>query len=77
VALQQALDLDQFSVAIRAHVGRLSYFSGDYDAATKALRRAVELDPGYIPSRCFLGMTLVQAGENKAALAVFKQLVAL
>ena len=77
VALLQALDLDPFSVAIRAHVGRLSYFSGDYDAATKDLRQAVELDPGYVPSRYFLGMTLVQAGEHKAALAVFEELVAL
>src|SRR4029453_11350578 len=76
LALQQALRLDPFSVAIRAHVGRLSYFSGDYDAAMKHLREAMALDPGYVPSRYFLGMTLVHDGDKPAALALFEELVA-
>jgi TolB-like protein/tetratricopeptide (TPR) repeat protein len=76
LALEQALRLDPFSVAIRAHVGRLSYFSGDYDAAMKHLREAMALDPGYVPSRYFLGMTLVHDGDNTAALALFEELVA-
>jgi TolB-like protein/Tfp pilus assembly protein PilF len=74
-SLQRALELDPFQVDIRAHLGRLLYFSRDYLRSLDELRKAVELDPSYAPARYFLAMCLLQTSDHDEAIAHLESLV--
>jgi predicted Zn-dependent protease len=74
-SLDRALELDPFNVAVHAHVGRLSYFRGDFDRALVELRRSVEIDYSYLPGRYFLAMAMVQCGDAKEAAAQLEDVV--
>jgi len=73
-SLRRAQELDPFSVAVQAHLGRLSYFSRDFERSLAELQRAVELDPNYGAGRYFLGMTLALCGRNREAIAELETL---
>jgi TolB-like protein/Flp pilus assembly protein TadD len=74
-ALEQALKFDPFSVAIQAHLGRLSYFSREFERAVAELQRAIELDRSYWPARYFLPLTKVQCGQTAEAVEDFEAMI--
>ena len=55
--------------------GSLRAATGDYDGARTAMRRAIEIAPGYALARFQLGMLLMTSGEFPAALEVLHPLV--
>jgi TolB-like protein/tetratricopeptide (TPR) repeat protein len=75
-SLQRAQELDPFSTAIQSHVGRLSYFSRDFDRSLRELNRALEIDSDFVAGRYFLGMAQSQCGLHSKAIAGLKVLVA-
>jgi len=55
--------------------GSLRAGAGDFDGARTAMRRAIEIAPGYALARFQLGMLLMTSGEFPAALEVLQPLV--
>lgn len=76
-ALRYALKLDPFSVAIQAHIGRLSYLARDFDRAINGLRETVQLDSAFLPARYFFAMALLHGAHIQASVAEFETLVAI
>lgn len=66
--LQRALELNPLSVAVLAHLARVSYFEKEYAAAAQRLASAVRRDKEYVPARYFLGLVLIQRGEYVKAI---------
>lgn len=55
--------------------GSLRAGAGDFDGARIAMRRAIEIAPGYALARFQLGMLLMTSGEFPAALEVLHPLI--
>jgi len=55
--------------------GSLRAGAGDYEGARVAMRRAIEIAPGYALARFQLGMLLMTSGEFPAALEVLHPLI--
>jgi len=67
-SLRRAVELDPFDVAIHTQIGRLFYFSRQFERALSELRHAVELDTSYLPGLYFHAMTMLQCGDEKNAI---------
>lgn len=55
-------------------LGYLKYKSGLYDQAVLALGRAVSLVPNFANAKYFLGLSLIEVGDDKGALQQFKDI---
>lgn len=71
-SLQRALALDPLSVAVRAHLARVSYFERKYDEAAEELRSVMHLEESYVPAKYFLALVLIQQGDHAAAVATLE-----
>jgi TolB-like protein/Flp pilus assembly protein TadD len=71
-SLQRALALDPLSVAVRAHVARVSYFRNEYDRSAHELRSVMHLEESYIPAKYFLALVQIQQGKCREAIAVLE-----
>lgn len=65
------------SKEIQNNFGSLLAESGRHEAAWPLLRRALDLDPGYMTPRRNLGVSLLAAGKDTDAEAVFTELLSL
>jgi TolB-like protein/Tfp pilus assembly protein PilF len=72
LALQRALALDPLSVAVLAHLARVSYFEQKYDDAADELRSVMHLEESYVPAKYFLALVLIQQGDCAAAVATLE-----
>jgi tetratricopeptide (TPR) repeat protein len=70
-AIRQAQALDPLSLIVNVEVGRLLYFSRQYDAAIAQYSRIFEMDPNFALAHLHLGMALVQKGAYSEALTEF------
>ena len=68
-----ALALLPLDLAANTTLGRVFYMAKDYDKAEAQLRKTLELDPGYLPARRLLGLTLTLAGKHAQALPEFER----
>jgi DNA-binding winged helix-turn-helix (wHTH) protein/TolB-like protein/tetratricopeptide (TPR) repeat protein len=66
-----AQELEPSNLAYSAHVGRVLYFSRQYQAAANHLQRLIKLVPTFDDARSLLGRTLLHQGKIDAALAQF------
>jgi TolB-like protein/Flp pilus assembly protein TadD len=71
-SLQRALALDPLSVAVRAHIARVSYFNKEYDKAADELRSVMHLEESYIPAKYFLSLVLIQQSNYLGAIATLE-----
>src|SRR5581483_3436097 len=71
-SLQRALALDPLSVAVRAHLARVSYFERKYDEAADELRSVMHLEESYVPAKYFLALVLIQQGNYAGAVATLE-----
>ena len=53
--------------------GQNLYLARRYDAAAELLRKNIDLDPGYFLTHYWLGLTLVQQGKPREAIAAFQK----
>ena len=72
-AMRRAQTLDPLSLIISTEIGRLLYFSRQYDAAIAQHRKTLEMDPNFALAHLHLGTALVQTGFYAEALAEFEQ----
>lgn len=68
-----ALALLPLDLAANTTLGRVFYMAKDYDPAEAQLRKTLEIDPGYLPARRLLGLTLTLAGKHAQALPEFER----
>lgn len=68
-----ALALLPLDLAANTTLGRVHYMAKDYDEAEVQLRKTLELDPGYLPARRLLGLTLTLAEKHAQALPEFER----
>lgn len=68
-----ALALLPLDLATNTTLGRVFYMAKDYDPAEAQLRKTLEIDPGYLPARRLLGLTLTLAGKHAQALPEFER----
>ena len=62
-AIDRARSLDPLSMVIATSVGAIYQLSGDTAGAVRALRRAMDIDAGFVMSHYFLGGALREAGD--------------
>ncbi len=72
-----AQELDPLSLVIDANVGRLLYYTRQYDRAIEELQNTLKLDPNYFWAHVFLGMAFEQKGMYAEAMAEAQKVVAL
>jgi TolB-like protein/Flp pilus assembly protein TadD len=65
--IQRAEDLDPLSLAIKADRGKLLYFSRRYQEAAAQLRKALEMDPGFLPAHHWLVRAYAEQGMEAEA----------
>jgi tetratricopeptide (TPR) repeat protein len=61
----------------RFHLGMLYYTTSRFAAAETELRIAIKLDPAFAPAHDKLGLALEELGQTTAALAAYRQAIAL
>jgi tetratricopeptide (TPR) repeat protein len=71
------LDLDPLSLHMNAAVVMHNYYARRYTEAISQGRQAVELDPGFFPTRYYLGLSYQANGNHKEAVAELEQARAL
>jgi len=74
-AFQRALDLNPNDVDVLVLYGRFKRYRGEFDEATRLLRRAVELDPNSRSNLHQVAITYRQAGDWEAAAAAYMDLL--
>jgi DNA-binding winged helix-turn-helix (wHTH) protein/Flp pilus assembly protein TadD/TolB-like protein len=65
--IRLAQKLDPLSLIIGTNVGWIEYLARDYPAATRDLRRVLEMDPNFARARTRLGIVEMATGNNAAA----------
>jgi serine/threonine protein kinase/tetratricopeptide (TPR) repeat protein len=75
-AIERARALDPLSMVMMTSVGIVHHLSGDTPGAIRALRHALEVDPGFLMTYYFLGVTLRDAGEVEEAEAMMRSAIA-
>jgi DNA-binding winged helix-turn-helix (wHTH) protein/Tfp pilus assembly protein PilF len=72
-SLSRALALDPLSPAVGADLGATFYYARDYARAEEELRKALEVDPGFVRAHLILGAVQEQKGEHADALASLRR----
>ena len=72
-----ATELDPFSPIIATTLADCYFFARMYDEALGAIRRALDLDPQFVPANSDLGRTLTQMGRHDEAIRAFEHTLAL
>jgi tetratricopeptide (TPR) repeat protein len=75
--IRRAQELDPLSLVIDANVGRLLYYTRQYDRAIEELQNTLRLAPNYFWAHVFLGMAFEQKGMYAEAIAEFQKVAAL
>ena len=65
---KRALAMDPLSVVIKTDLGRMLYFSRDYDRAETEFQSALEMDPGHETAHLWLAHVYQQKGEFERAI---------
>ncbi len=68
-ALRRARELDPLSPIVTVMTGAPEYFSGSYDAAILQFRKALELEPNFLPAHLNLALAYSQKGMHEEAIA--------
>ena len=71
-AIDRARALDPLSMVVATTVGAVYHLSGDFAGAARALRRAMEVDAGFVMTHYFLGGALRDAGDLVGAEAALR-----
>jgi DNA-binding winged helix-turn-helix (wHTH) protein/Flp pilus assembly protein TadD len=71
--VRHAQQLDPLSLEINTVVGRIFYFSRQYDQSVNAYRKAIDLDPYYARAHTRLGMTYAAMGAFGDAIHEFEE----
>lgn len=64
----RALELDPLSVVIRTDLGRMFYFSRDYDRSHEQYRAALDMDPNFVSAHLWLAHVYQQKGLLEEAI---------
>jgi len=65
--MRRATDLEPISVLANSCAGQILYLSRAYDEAIEQLKKAVEMDPGYLAPYTWLAMSYAQQGKYAEA----------
>ena len=68
----RALELDPLSVVIRTDLGRMFYFSRDYDRSFEQYRAALDMDPNFVSAHLWLAHVYQQKGLLEEAIVELK-----
>ncbi len=68
-AVRRARELDPMSLVMGTALARQLYFARDSGGAAREYRAVLAQDPGFLPARLGLGLTLAQAGAAEEAAA--------
>jgi tetratricopeptide (TPR) repeat protein/TolB-like protein len=71
--VQCAQELDPLSLETNTVVGRIFYFSRQYDRSINAYRKVIDLDPHYARAHTRLGMTYAAVGALGDAIREFEE----
>jgi len=66
-AIRRAQAIDPLSLIINTEVGRILYFSREYDAAIAQLEKTIEMDPNFAMAHLHLGSVFVEQGRYHEA----------
>src|SRR5262249_18874319 len=69
--IEQARDLDPFSIVINSDLGKLLFFARRYDEAEAQLKATLRMDPDFAHAHFFLAMTYVAKHQFDSAIAEF------
>ena len=69
VELKKGQDLDPLSLLINTSVGRQLYFARQYPAAIEQFRKALDMDPNFVPAQHAIELAYVQNGMYREAVA--------
>ena len=68
----RALELDPLSLVIRTDLGRMFYFSRDYDRSLEQYLAALDMDPNFVSAHLWLAHVYQQKGLLERAIAELK-----
>ncbi len=72
-SMQRAVKLDPLSLVINRNLGRVLYFSRQYDLAIQNLRRTLEMDPRFGPALHDLGHAYIEKKMFPEAIETFTE----
>ena len=75
VAYQRAADLEPFSPYYRFELGRLYLALGDGKKAEASVRRAVEIEPNFLPGRRFLAQLYLDSNRIEGARREYREII--
>jgi tetratricopeptide (TPR) repeat protein len=67
--LKKAQDLDPLSLLTNTSLGRLRYFTRQYDSAVQQLTKTLDMDPKFVPAQHALEAAYAQNGMYREAIA--------
>ncbi len=74
-AYEQAVELEPFSVFHRYDLGRVAIVLGDRETAESCVRRAVELEPNFLPGREWLARLYLKQNRLEAATLEYREIL--
>lgn len=73
--LKRYLDIDPISVRANMQLGFDSYFAGQYEEAIRQTRKAIELDPLFVPGHVVLCLSYLQQSSYQQGIDAVKKMV--
>jgi hypothetical protein len=74
-AYEQAVELEPFSAFHRYDLGRVAYALQDREAAESSVRRAVELEPNFLPGREWLARLYLRSNRLDVAQQEYREIL--
>jgi Flp pilus assembly protein TadD len=71
--MARARDLEPMNLAYATNLGLILYLKRDFAAASRELRRVLELEPSFDSARALLGRALLAQGDVDGAIREFRQ----
>lgn len=70
----EAIGIEQIPIKMGVAIAKV--YAGDYDYAIDILRNQVlQMDPGHMSAKCFLGIALTQTGVVDEARVLFEEVI--
>ena len=74
IELKKALEIDPVSPSMTSALGQIYYYQKKYDLAIAQYEKSLELDREFARTKVYLGLALLEVGQDERALSLFSEI---